>query len=153
MLYEVITTAKAISSMLTTTSYSPAKTIVEVIDELKKNSDKQFDMKVADAAIAVIANERKFSEEQLKGIGSFATFNIKILKDEKEENIIVWGNIRKKDKTYVFTPSARLLNFENLVIQTCSLYISLNDQIIHRITSYNVCYTKLLRYLHVLPPL
>ncbi len=131
LLSKILGAAKAISSMLTTTSYSPAKTIFEVIEELKNNSDKQFDKQVADAAIAVIAGERKLSEEQLKGIGSFATLNIKIKKDEKEKNYIAWGNIRKKRGIYTFVPTVRLIDCGNFVIQNCSLYVSVNDQIIH----------------------
>lgn len=133
LLSKILGAAKAITSMLTNTSYSPAKTIPQVIEELEVHSDTQFDNAVAEAAVSVLAREGKYCEECLIGIGSFATLNIKILNNGHDENLNLWGNIKRNDSIFVFTPTVKLYLSEKIVIQGCSLYISYNDQIIHYI--------------------
>lgn len=130
MLSKILGTAKAISSMLTNSSYRKAKTVPQVINELRNHADTQFDKDVVQAAVAVLISKSKYSEKCLEGIGSFATLNLKVDNEGENKDFNIWGNIRKADNKYVFAPTVRLYDYDQYVIQSCKLYISFNEQII-----------------------
>ena len=155
LLSKILGTAKAISSMLVNTSYKRAMSIPEVIRERRENSNRQFDRKVVDAAIAVLADEKKESQVVFDNIGIFATLNI-IIKNADEagevnkaiesiqneadeaadanetgeinESMNIWGNVRKTDDEYIFTPIEKTANFKEMVFQYLKLYISVNER-------------------------
>lgn len=157
-LSKILGTAKAISSMLTNTSYRRAKTIPEVISELKYNANKQFDAQVVKAAVELLLDEGKEYHDCFSNIGTYATLSIKLkqkdddldipddiletllLESMDEENaagetpkisesINIWGNVRKIDNSYVFTPTTRLNNLKAADIRSCKLYISVDQRI------------------------
>lgn len=156
LLSRILGTAKAISAMLTNTSYKRAKSVPEVIRELKANTNGQFDKKVVQAAIAVLTDEKKENRVAFNSIGLFATLNIIIKSDglaedvaksiealendapdEEEEpdeanilgnSINIWGNIREIGGRYVFIPIEKKVRFDQMCFQYLKLYINVNER-------------------------
>ncbi|MFZ5975678.1 MAG: HD-GYP domain-containing protein [Bacillota bacterium] len=160
-LSKILGAAKAISSMLTNTSYRRAKTIPEVISELKQNANKQFDEQVVNAAVALLLDEGREYQDCLSSIGTYATLSIKLkankadmdtpedilealMSDETDElsaekdndnakaineDLNIWGTVRKIDDIYVFTPTKKTVHLETARIKSCKLYINIDERI------------------------
>ena len=154
-LSKILGTAKAVSSMLSNMSYRRAKSIPEVVRELRANAGNQFDRKVVNAAIAVLTEEKKDNQVVFSDIGIFANLNITLKHDDSEESrernkafasrekgekaaggaaaeiadsLNIWGNIRLIDGEYVFMPVKKTADFMQMRFEYLKLYVSINER-------------------------
>jgi len=154
-LSKILGTAKAVSSMLSNMSYRRAKSIPEVVRELRANAGNQFDRKVVNAAIAVLTEDKKDNQVVFSDIGIFANLNITLKHDDSEESrernrafasrekgekaaggaapeiadsLNIWGNIRLIDGEYVFMPVKKTADFMQMRFEYLKLYVSINER-------------------------
>ena len=156
LLSKILGMAKAVSSMLSNMSYRRAKSIPEVVRELKANAGSQFDRKVVNATISVLAEEKKESQAVFNDIGIFANLNIGVKHDETDdpreiakalsslekgqklpegaeaaeidESLNIWGNIRLIDGDYIFVPINRTADFTRMRFEHLKLYVNMNER-------------------------
>ncbi|MDD3140186.1 MAG: HD domain-containing protein [Lachnospiraceae bacterium] len=126
-LSKILCVAKAIASMLSNTLYRQARTIDQVIIELKNNSGTQFDVDVAESAIYLLIYKNELISDYLSDIGSFSIICFQL---RSNDSFSLEGTIHKKDGNYIFRPMKQIANFDLCQIIKCNLYLNTNERII-----------------------
>lgn len=129
LLSRILCVAKAITAMFSVKLNRKARTLEEIVQEIKTNAGAQFDPQVASAALALLIDKRYENADFFAGIGNYATLSI-TLHGQSGNTIQMFGRVRRISSLHVFYPLEKTPTVESNMISSCALYMDINDRIL-----------------------
>lgn len=129
LLSRILCVAKAITAMFSSKHYRKAKTLDEIVHEIKKNAGTQFDARVASAALALLIDKRYENADFFAGMGNYATLSITV-SGQSGNTIQMLGQVRRIANLHVFYPLDKMPSVEPAMVSSCALYLDVNERIL-----------------------
>jgi hypothetical protein len=150
LLSRILSVAKAVNAMLTVRPNRKARTLEEVLWELKSNAGSQFDFKASEAAQQLLLNRKDEQADYFSDMGNYATLSVTVDR-QTDGTIQLFGRIRKIKDVYVFSPVEKMPEIDLKQVSKCALYLDVNERILQFDASIDQILSDRIHLVRVVP--